>query len=117
MVSVNPNPGDNVLINVSGVFGTTYALGATGLYVGICLRNATVFGDSGLRWANQETLDTYTGIGNGFAADNGKPVLINLSMVQAGLHGPTEVGLCYWTQSDKWDHNGALWTTAVVVHS
>jgi hypothetical protein len=117
MVSVTVNPGDTVLINVSGVFGTTDVLGATGLYVGICLRNATVFGDSGLRWANQETLDTYTGLGNGFAADNGKPLLVNLSMVQAGLRGPTDVGLCYWTQNANWDHNGGLWTTAVVAHS
>jgi hypothetical protein len=117
MVHVTPNPGDRVLVNVSGVFGTTYALGSTGLYVGICVRNVTAFGDAGLRWANQESLDTYTGLGNGFAADNGKPLLVNLSAVQAGLSGPTDVGLCYWTQSDKWDHNGALWTTAVVVHS
>jgi len=117
MVHVTPNPGDRVLVNVSGVFGTTYALGSTGLYVGICVRNVTAFGDAGLRWANQESLDTYTGLGNGFAADNGKPFLVNLSAVQAGLSGPTDVGLCYWTQSDKWDHNGALWTTAVVVHS
>jgi len=114
---VTLNPADRVLVNVSGVFGTTYALGATGLYVGICIRNSTVFGDPGLRWANGETLDTYTGLGNGFAADNGKPALINLSMVQANLTGPTDVGLCYWTTNDKWDHNGGVWTTAVVVHS
>ena len=67
--------------------------------------------------ASGETLDTYTGIGNGFAADDGKPLLVNLSAVQPVLHGPTDVGLCYWTQSDTWDHNGGLWTTAVVVHS
>ncbi|MDX6481216.1 MAG: hypothetical protein QOG85_1726 [Gaiellaceae bacterium] len=117
MVHLTLNQGDKVLVNVSGVFGTTYALGATGLYVGVCIRNVNAFGDAGLRWANQETLDTYTGIGSGFAADNGKPLLVNLSAVQAGLSGPTDVGLCYWTQSDKWDHNGALWTTAVVLHS
>ena len=117
MVSVTLHPGDSVLVNVSGVFGTTNTLGATGLYVGICLRNPTVFGDSGLRWANQESLDTYTGLGNGFAADNGKPVLISLSAVQANLTGPTDVGVCYWTTNANWDHNGGLWTTAVVVHS
>ena len=117
MVHVTLSPGDRVLVNVSGVFGTTYALGATGLYVGVCIRNVAAFGDPGLRWANQETLDTYTGIGNGFAADNGKPLLVNLSEVQAGLSGPTDVGLCYWTTNDKWDHNGGLFTTAVVVHS
>ena len=54
---------------------------------------------------------------DGFAADNGKPLLVNLSEVQAGLSGPTDVGLCYWTTNDKWDHNGGLFTTAVVVHS
>ena len=116
-VHVTLNPGDRVLVNVSGVFGTTYALGATGLFVGICVRNVTAFGDAGLRWANGAVVDTYTGFGNGLAADNGKPLLVNLSAVQPGLTGPTDVGLCYWTQSDKWDHNGALWTTAVVVHS
>ena len=80
------------LVNVSGVFGTTYALGATGLWVGICVRNSTVFGDPGLRWAAGGDIDTYTGLGNGFAADNGKPLLVNLSGVQSGLHGPTQVG-------------------------
>lgn len=117
MVHVTLNPGDRVLINASGVFGTTYALGATGLYVGICIRNVTAFGDAGLRWANGETLDTYTGLGNGFAADNGKPLLVNLEEVQAGLSGPTDVGLCYWTTNANWDHNGGLFTTAVVLHS
>src|SRR5205814_6992194 len=117
MVHVTLNPGDKVLVNVSGVFGTTYALGATGLYVGICVRNVTAFGDAGLRWANQASVDTYTGLGNGFAADNGKPLLVSLSAVEAGLSGPTDVGLCYWTTNANWDHNGSIWTTAVALHS
>jgi len=117
MVSVTLHPGDKVLVNVSGVFGTTYALGATGLFVGVCVRNVAAFGDAGLRWANGAVVDTYTGFGNGLAADNAKPLLVNLSAVQPGLSGPTDVGLCYWTTSDKWDHNGSLWTTAVVLHS
>jgi hypothetical protein len=117
LVRVTLNPGDRVLVNVSGVFGTTYPLGATGLYVGICYRNLAVFPDGGLRWGQQESLDTYTGLGSGFAADSQKPLLVNLSMIQDGLTGPTDIGLCYWTTNDKWDHNGGLWTTAVVVHS
>ena len=117
LVRVTLNQGDRVLVNVSGVFGTTNPLGATGLYVGICYRNLAAFPDGGLRWGQQELLDTYTGLGNGFAADSQKPLLINLSMIQDGLTGPTDVGLCYWTTNDKWDHNGGLWTTAVVVHS
>jgi len=117
LVRVTLNQGDRVLVNVTGVFGTTNPLGATGLYVGVCYRNLTVFPDGGLRWAQQETLDTYTGLGNGFAADSQKPLLVNLSMIQDGLTGPTDIGLCYWTTNDKWDHNGGLWTTAVVVHS
>jgi hypothetical protein len=117
LVRVTLNPGDRVLVNVSAVFGTTYALDAKGLYVGICYRNLAAFPDGGLRWGNQESLDTYTGLGDGFAAENGKPLLINLSMIQGGLTGPTDVGLCYWTTNDKWNHNGGLWITAVVVHS
>jgi len=117
MVHVTLSPGDRVLVNASGVFGTTYALGATGLFVGICVRNVTAFGDAGLRWANGAVVDTYTGFGNGLAADNGKPLLVNLEAVQPGLTGPTDVGLCYWTTNDKWDHNGSVWTTAVVLHS
>jgi hypothetical protein len=117
MAHITLNPGDKVLVNVSGVFGTTNTLGATGLYVGICFRNVNAWGDDGLRWANQESLDTYTGYGNGFAADNGKPLLVNLSAVQAGLSGPTDAGLCYSTTNANWDHNGSLWTTAVALHS
>jgi hypothetical protein len=113
-VSVTLNPGDRVLVSTSAVFGTTNPLGATGLYLGICYRNPP---GSYLRWGQQTFLDTYTGIGNGFAADANKPLAVTLSMIQDGLTGPTEVGLCYWTTNDKWDHNGGLWTTAVVIHS
>jgi hypothetical protein len=117
MAHITLSPGDKVLVTVSGVFGTTNTLGATGLYVGICLRNVNAWGDDGLRWANQESLDTYTGYGSGFAADNGKPLLVNLTTVEDGLTGPTDAGLCYSTTNANWDHNGSLWTTAVALHS
>jgi hypothetical protein len=117
MAHVTLNPGDKLLVDVQGVFGTTNTLGATGLYVGICFRNLQVFPDGGLRWTNQESLDTFTGYGSGFAADANKPLLVSLSAVQDYLTGPTDVGLCYWTTNDKWDHNGSVWTTAVAVHS
>jgi hypothetical protein len=115
LVRVSPNAGDRVLVNVSAVFGTKQTLGAKGLYLGICYRNPAAGGY--LRWGNQVTFDTYTGFGPGLAADMNKPLPVNLSMLQDGLTGDTDVGLCYWTTDSSWDQNGSLWTTAVVIHS
>jgi hypothetical protein len=115
LVRVTLNPGDRVLVNVSAVFGTKQPLGATGLDLGICYRNPVPGGY--LRWGQQVTFDTSGGLAPGFAADANKPLPVNLSMIQGGLTGETDVGLCYWTTNDKWDQNGSLWTTAVVIHS
>jgi Collagen triple helix repeat (20 copies) len=121
-LTFNLKEGDKLSVTASAVFGTSYALGANGLKVGICYRNPATTGYLRLGGDARGGYD-FEAPGPpsanywGFVAEQNKPLPITISQTFYAGTGDTEVSMCYQTTDSHWDFNGSVWVNALVLHS